>query len=72
MVGMYRNWSNSPPPTEGVSAHHCTKELSILPSASSQRYGLNSLSFRGSLLWNTIGDEIKWSPFLEKFQKGNT
>ena len=40
-----------------------------LPSVSSQRYGLNSLSFRGSLLWNTIDDEIKLSPSLEVFKK---
>ena len=25
----------------------------------SQRYGINSLSFRGSLLWNALSDEIK-------------
>ena len=46
-----------------------TKELCKLPSVSSQRYGLNSLSFRGSLLWNTIDDEIKLSPSLEVFKK---
>ena len=46
-----------------------TKELCKLPSVSSQRYGLNSLSFRGSLLWNTIDDEIKVSPSLEVFKK---
>ena len=46
-----------------------TTELYKLPSVSSKRYGLNSLSFRGSLLWNTIDDEIKLSPSLEKFKK---
>ena len=46
-----------------------TKELCKLPSVSSQCYGLNSLSFRGSLLWNTIDNEIKLSPSLEKFRK---
>ena len=46
-----------------------TKELCKLPSVSSQSYGLNSLSFRGSLLWNTIDDEIRLSPSLEKFKK---
>ena len=34
-----------------------TKELCRLPSAKSHRYGINSLSFRGSLLWNTLDDE---------------
>ena len=46
-----------------------TKELCTLPSVCSQRYGLNSLSFRGSLLWNTIDDQIKLSPSLEKFKR---
>ena len=41
-----------------------TKELCKFPSVSSQRYGLNSLSFRGSLLWNSIDDEIKLSSSL--------
>ena len=46
-----------------------TKELCKLPSVSSQCYGLNSLSSSGSLLWNTIDDEIKLSPSLEVFKK---
>ena len=46
-----------------------TEELCKLPSVSSQLYGLNSLSLRGSLLWNTIDDEIQLSPSLEKFKK---
>jgi len=45
-----------------------TKELCKLPSVSSQRYGLNSLSFRWNLLWNSIGDDLKLSPSLEKFK----
>ena len=46
-----------------------SKGLCKLPSVSSQRYGLNSLTFRGSLLWNTIDDEIKLSPSLEKLKR---
>ena len=46
-----------------------TKEVCKLPSVSSERNGLNFLSFRGSLLWNTIDDEIKLSPSLDKFKK---
>ena len=53
---------------KGVQYYLRTKELCQLPSVSSQRYGLKSLSFRGSLLWNTIHDEIKLSP-PEKFKK---
>ena len=45
------------------------KGLCKLPSPSSQCYGPNSLSFRGSLLWNTIDDEIKLSLSLEIFKK---
>ena len=52
-----------------VQYNLCTKELCKLPSVSSERNGLNSLSFRGSLLWNSIDDEIKLSPSLDKFKK---
>ena len=47
-----------------------TKELCKLPLVSSQRYGFNSLSFRGSLLWNTLNDELKLTSSLKKFKKG--
>ena len=46
-----------------------TNELCKLHSASSKRYGLNSLSFRGSLLWNTLNDKLKLASSLEKFKK---
>ena len=52
-----------------VQYNLCTKELCKLSSVSSQSYGLNSLSFRGSLLWNAIDDEMKQSPSLEIFKK---
>ena len=38
--------------------------------AQSDRYGLNYVSFRGSLLWNTLDDEIKST--LMKFERGIT
>ena len=44
-----------------------TKELYKLPSVNSESYGLNSLSFRGSLLWNSIDDETKFSLSLVIF-----
>ena len=47
-----------------------TKELCRLPSAQSYRYGLNSLSFRGSLLWNTLDDELKRADTLGSFKRG--
>ena len=43
-----------------------TKEL----SAKSHRYGLNSFSFRGSFLWNTLDDELKRADTLGSFKTG--
>ena len=34
-----------------------------------QVYGLNSLSFRGSLLWNTTDDEIKYHLLLTNLKR---
>ena len=36
-----------------------SNELCKTPSVNSQRYGISSLSFRGSFLWNALSDEIK-------------
>ena len=46
-----------------------TKELCKLPSVSSQRYGINSLSFRGSLLWNALSDDLKLATSLVEFKQ---
>ena len=46
-----------------------TKVLRRLPQAQANRYGLNSLSFRGHLLGNTLKDEIKRAGILTKFLK---
>ena len=46
-----------------------TKDLCKLPSVSSQRYGINSLSFRGSLLWNAFSGDLKLTTSLVKFKK---
>ena len=35
------------------------KDVVLLPSTKTVRYGLNSLKFRGSILWNTLPDIIK-------------
>ena len=40
-----------------------------LPPAQSARQGINSLLFRGSLLWNNLPREIKESPSTEEFRK---
>ena len=46
-----------------------TKKLCKLSSVSSQCYGLNSLSFRGSLLWNTLNNDLKLTSSLAKLKK---
>ena len=45
-----------------------TKVLCRPPQAQTNRYGLDSLSLRGSLLWNTLKDEVKRAGTL-KIQK---
>ena len=44
-----------------------SSELCKIPSVNSQRYGINSLSFRGSLFWNALSDEIKLTTSAKKF-----
>ena len=45
------------------------KVLCRLPQAQTNRYGLDSLSFRGSLLWNTLKDKVKRAGTLTKLKK---
>ena len=46
-----------------------TKVLCRLPQAQTNRHGLDSLPFRGSLLWNTLKDEVKRAGTLTKLKK---
>ena len=39
------------------------------PQVKINRYGVNSLIFQGTSLWNTVNSEIKDSPSLEVFRK---
>ena len=41
---------------------------SSLPFAKSARYGINSVLFRGSLLWNNLPSSDKTSETLKKFK----
>ena len=41
-------------------------DLLLLPPAKSIRYGVNSLAFRGSLLWNNLPPQVKESQTLEE------
>ena len=45
------------------------KDLIQLPSTKTVRYGLNSLRFRGSMLWNTLPDMIKSAKNERQFKK---
>ena len=45
-----------------------TNELCQVPLTKTQRYGINSLSFTGSLMWNTLDDGIKLATFLKNFR----
>ena len=46
-----------------------SNELFKIPSVNSQRYGISSLSFQGSLLWNALSDEIKLATSINNFKK---
>ena len=43
-------------------------DLVYLPPAKSTRYGINSLAFRGSLLWNNLPSHVKNSQTVEEFK----
>ena len=44
------------------------KNLCKLPKAKTTSYGVESLSFRGSFLWNTLDDNVKQEPTLARFK----
>ena len=44
------------------------KNLCKLPKAKTISYGVESLSFRGSFLWNTLDDNVKQEPTLARFK----
>ena len=43
-------------------------DLLLLPPAKSTRYGVNSLAFQGSLLWNNLPSQVKESQTLDEFK----
>ena len=47
------------------------KILFELSPARSQRFSTNSLKFRGSLLWNSLSDEVKVAKSLVIFKQKN-
>ena len=46
-----------------------TKNLVMLPQIKTQKYGINSIAFRGSILWNALSDNIKTSENVAAFKK---
>ena len=46
-----------------------TKNICQLPKTRTIRFGIESLSFRGSLLWNTLSDQIKALPKVAAFKR---
>ena len=45
-----------------------TKHLCNLPITNTIKFGMESLSFRGSLLWNSLNDEINELPTVASFK----
>ena len=48
----------------------------LIPNANTQKYGINSLNFRGSVLWNNLLIKLKGCKSLQEFnlllkQSGN-
>ena len=43
-------------------------DIVYLPPVRSSCYGINSLAFRGSLLWNSLPNNVKQSHNLEEFK----
>ena len=41
----------------------------MLPQAKTTTYGTSSLTFRGSILWNSLPDAIKSSPSVVYFKR---
>ena len=45
------------------------KDLLQLPSTNTTSYGINSILFRGSILWNSIPDVVKNNQNIASFKK---
>ena len=76
MVEVYKTMHLLNPPytwdifTKKVVEHDFRiKVLCELPPARSQRFGTNSLKFKGSLLWNSLSDENKAAKSLIIFKQ---
>ena len=75
MKGIYKSLNNMNPSTvlefhkkKSVKYDVRKKNLCRLPNAKRPSCGVESVSFRGSLLWNTLDDSIKREPTLAPFK----
>ena len=51
------------------TAYNLRNEMSLnLPKVISSNFGTNSLVFKGSIIWNTLSNDIKNSPTLAIFR----
>ena len=46
-----------------------TQNVCKLPPIKTMNFGLDSISFKGNFLWNTLDDSLKWEKNLVCFQK---
>ena len=75
MIEIYECTSYVSPPV--LSEFFTTKEINYdlriknllqVPKVKTSTYGLSSLSFRGSMLWNTLSDSIKSAQSTKSFK----
>ena len=76
MIEIFKSINGLNPPLmrEFYERKHVTYNLTIqnlykLPPIKTMNFGLDSISFRGSFLWNTLDDSIKREKTLACFQK---
>ena len=76
MVEVYKTLNHLNPPymwglvtKKVVEYDFRIKILCKLPPAIPQRFGTNSLKFKGSLLWNSLSDDIKTAKSLAIFKQ---
>ena len=76
MMGIYKTINHLNPPNmqdvfikKVVECYFRIKPLCELPPARPHRFGTNSLTFKGSILWNSLSDEIKNCTELSHIQR---
>ena len=57
--------------TKEISYDLRIKNLLQIPKVKTSSYGQSSLSFRGSILWNTLSDSIKSAQNIKRIQNND-